>query len=77
VLRTHVDRLQKQWLPGWMSAFLARVDAGAAVADLSALGVSRERLKRERRDVEDALTAAAGLALGAPGWERVVSERLL
>jgi Wadjet anti plasmid transformation system JetA-like protein len=75
-LRSHVERLQKQPLPAWMNAFLARVDAGAAVADLSALGVSRERLKRERRDVEDALTAAAGLALGASGWERVVSERL-
>jgi hypothetical protein len=76
-VRAHVESLRAQPVPGWMDDFLGRVGAGAGAADLSALGMSRERLKRERRDVEDALTAAAGLACGVNGWERVVSERLL
>lgn len=76
-LGTRIERLRAQTLPAWMDAFLGRVAAAAANADLSPLGASRERFKRERGDVEDALTAAAGLALGVHGWERVVSERLL
>jgi hypothetical protein len=64
-------------LPEWLVDFLARVEDGAARADLSPLGMARERLKRERRDVLDALTAAASLAAGGiSGWERVVSERV-
>lgn len=76
-LRTHAEKLRCQSLPEWMDTFLAQVIAGTADADLSVLGVSRERLKRDWDDVADALTAAAGLALGVHGWERVVSERLL
>lgn len=76
-LRAHAERLRLQSLPEWMDGFLAQVVAGAAGADLSTLGVSRERLKRDWDDVADALTATAGLALGVHGWERVVSERLL
>lgn len=64
-------------LPGWMGGFLARVEDGAFRADLAPLGMARERLKRERGDVLDALTAATAMAAGrVAGWERVVSERL-
>jgi hypothetical protein len=63
-------------LPPWMERFLARLAEGAAGADLAALGMGRERFKRERREVMDALRAAAALAAGAAGWERVVSERI-
>ena len=38
--------------------------AGSAAADLAPLGLQRERFKRERRDVLDALTAAAAIARG-------------
>ena len=62
--------------PEWMTAYLGAVVARLASADLSPLGVQRERFKRERRDVLDALTAAAALARGLAGWERVVSERI-
>ena len=51
---------------------------GVREADLRALGMSRDRFKRQWRDLLPALTAAAGLAGGiAPAWERLVSERLL
>jgi len=50
--------------------------SGIARADVSALGLQRERFKRERGDVRDALTAAVALAPGASGWERVISERI-
>jgi hypothetical protein len=63
--------------PDWMASFLARVEEGAAAADLSALGMARDRFKRERLDVQDALTACQALANGdSKGWERMVSERL-
>jgi hypothetical protein len=65
-------------MPEWMDRFLESVEERAANADLSPLGMQRERFKREWRDTVDALTAAAALARGisGSGWERVVSERL-
>jgi hypothetical protein len=64
-------------LPGWMHAFLARVEDGALRADLEPLGMARERFKRERGEVVDALAAVTAMAAGrVAGWERVVSERL-
>lgn len=75
-LTAHLRRLRAQPSPPWMDAFLARVEAGGAAADLSPVGMQRDRFKREQREILDALTAAAALAAGASGWERVVSERL-
>ena len=76
ILRAHAHALRTSARPDWMNRFLASVEEGAAAADLFALGMARERFKRERHDVLDALTAAAALATGgASGWERVVSER--
>ncbi len=63
-------------LPIWMSSFLERLARGARKADLSILGMSRGRLKRERAEILDALAACAALARGVSGWERVVSERI-
>lgn len=62
--------------PEWMTVYLCDLDARLAAADLSSIGVRRDRFKREWRDVLDALTAAAALARGLAGWERVVSERI-
>jgi hypothetical protein len=76
LLAAAADRLRHTDPPEWMGAFLARAAAGARSADLSCVGVSRERLKREREEILDALSAAAALACGASGWERVVSERI-
>jgi len=75
-LAAHARALRTPALADWMDGFLARVEDGAARADLSALGMARDRLKRERRDVLDALRAAVALAGSVTGWERVVSERL-
>jgi hypothetical protein len=76
-LQAHAQELRTPARPGWMDGFLARVAEGGAAADLSVLGMARDRLKRERDEVLDALSAAAALAAGeAAGWERVVSERL-
>jgi hypothetical protein len=72
----HALELQQAALPAWFSAFLDEVRRGAENADLSVLGMQRERFKREWRELLPALTAAAALAAGASGWERVVSERL-
>ena len=64
-------------VPPWMLAFLESLVAGARRADLSSIGMKRERFKREWPSVVKALTAAAALATGiAPGWERMVSERI-
>ncbi len=62
--------------PPWLDELLQQVEGGAARADLSVLGISRERFKRDAADVVDALRAAVGLWRGLQGWERVVSERL-
>jgi Uncharacterized protein conserved in bacteria C-term(DUF2220) len=75
-LATLVTALCAEPGPEWMAAYLGDLAARLASADLSPLGVQRERFKRERRDVRDALTAAAALARGLAGWERVVSERI-
>ena len=62
----------------WMQRYLQALARDAPGADLRRLGMSRERFKRQWRDMLTALQAAAGLALGiAPAWERLVSERLL
>ncbi len=74
----HAMRLATQMGPMWMGAFLERLAAGARDAELSVLGMHRERFKREWRGLLPALTASAALAKGiTPAWERVVSERLL
>ena len=75
-LATLVESLRAAPAPEWMAAYLDRVASGIARADVSALGLQRERFKRERGDVRDALTAAVALAPGASGWERVISERI-
>jgi hypothetical protein len=63
--------------PVWMREFLERLRADLEEADPSILGMKRERLKREWRNIQPALTAAVALARGiTPAWERVVSERL-
>ena len=62
----------------WMQEHLQALARGAREADLRTLGMSRDRFKRQWRDLLPALTAAAGLAGGiAPAWERLISERLL
>lgn len=75
-LATLVTALCAEPGPEWLAAYLGDLAARLASADLLPLGVQRERFKRERRDVQDALTAAAALARGLAGWERVVSERM-
>ena len=76
-LAAHVRALRSDAGPDWLGRFLARVEEGATKADLSALGTTRDRFKRERRDVLAALTACSALARGTlGGWQRVVSERL-
>jgi hypothetical protein len=76
-LAAQARALQSSTGAAWMNQFLARVEDGATAADLSVLGMARERFKRERHDLIDALRAAAHLATGeASGWQRVVSERL-
>lgn len=74
----HANELAGDRCPPWMTTFLERLAAGARSADLSVIGMQRERFKREWREVLPALTASAALARGiSPAWERVVSERLL
>jgi hypothetical protein len=61
-----------------MQEHLRAIARGTRKADLRTLGMSRDRFKRQWRDLLPALTAAAGLAGGiAPAWERLISERLL
>jgi hypothetical protein len=59
-----------------MEAYLEQLAAAIDRVDISPLGISRDRLKRESSDVLDALSAAAALSCGSSGWERVVSERM-
>lgn len=74
----HAVKLAEQPCIVWMRAYLEGLALGARDADVNGVGMSRERLKREWRDLLPALTAATGLARGvAQAWERVVSERLL
>ncbi len=76
MLQTRARALRAPQLPAWMNQFLERVEAGSIHADLSALGIARDRFKREHHDVLDGLRAAVALAGGASGWERIVSERV-
>jgi Wadjet anti plasmid transformation system JetA-like protein len=71
-----VRSLADPTLPPWMQAFLARLKAGGGdPVNLPVLGMRREHFKREWRQLVSALTAAAALARGVSGWERVVSEK--
>ena len=63
-------------LPVWMRLYLEGVVADLGKGNLSLLGMSRERFKREQAEVLDSLAAAVALARGVSGWERVVSERI-
>src|SRR3989449_2853650 len=73
----HAARLQAEAGVAWMRSFLETVATSARTADLSLIGMSRQRFKHEWRDLIPALTAAVALAAGVtPAWERVVSERL-
>ena len=73
----HAMRLANERTPPWMRMYLEELAAGLRRADASRLGMSRDRFKREWRDVLYALTAATALANGiTPAWERVASERL-
>lgn len=62
--------------PAWMLTFLDLIVAGMERSDPGCVGASRERLKRERHELHDALTAAVALARGKAGWERMVSAEL-
>jgi hypothetical protein len=55
-------RLASENTPSWMQMFLEGLAEGARKADLSKLGMSRERFKREWRDLVFALTASTVLA---------------
>lgn len=73
---SRLKTLRSATLPDWMDRFFDQVENGARQADFSLLGMRRERFKRERQEIEDALFAAAALSQGIQGWERTVSERL-
>lgn len=60
----------------WMQDFLKKVIHGASIADLSILGMQRERFKKNLREALDALAAATALSEGVDMWERMLSERL-
>ncbi len=72
---THADRL-RDGAPAWMAAYLEAVARRLERGDLTPLGMQVERFKRDWRDLLQAMTAAARLAAGVSGWERVVSETL-
>lgn len=72
----HAQDLARE-APPWMQDFLEKFVEGARKAQLSTIGMGRERFKREWRNVLAALTAATALARGvSPNWERVISERI-
>lgn len=74
----HATRLAGETSQTWMTAFLDKLVVGTRNADLSIIGMQRERFKREWRDLVPALTTAVALSRGiTPSWERIVSERLL
>lgn len=74
----HALALAAQPGSDWMKTYLEALASATREADVDRLGMTRERFKREWRDLLLALTAAAGLARGiSPAWERVVSQRLL
>lgn len=75
-LAAHARSLSASTRSEWMRAFLTHLGHELPGGDVSRVCAERERLKHEREDVRDALTAAVALDGGAQGWERVVSERL-
>lgn len=77
-IERHATTLATRPSANWMQPFLEAVARTLQEADPASIGMSRERFKRDWRDLLPALTAATGLAGGiTPAWERVVSERLL
>jgi len=73
----HALDLAQGEVPSWLREFLETLAAGARAADLSSVGMKRERFKKEWRGLVKALSAAAALATGiAPAWERIASERI-
>lgn len=60
----------------WFSAELEEVANAADRGELLIPKVKGERFKRDEQEILDALTAAAALAAGVQGMERVVSERI-
>ena len=73
----HAATLAGEPQPAWMRTFLIELADAFRRADPSLLGLSRARLKRERRTLVPALTAAVALSREPPPvWERVISERL-
>jgi hypothetical protein len=76
-LAQHAVTLAMDPQPTWMRTFLESLAGSLRQADPSMLGLSRIRLKRERRSLVPALTAAVALSCEpTPAWERVISERL-
>jgi hypothetical protein len=76
-LAQHAVTLAIEPQPAWMRTFLENLAGSLRQADPSMLGLSRTRLKVERRSLVPALTAAVALSREpAPAWERVISERL-
>src|SRR5208337_4332856 len=75
-LESRAHALLSPDLPVWMRLYLEGVVADLGKGNLSLLGMSRERFKREQAEVLDSLAAAVALARGVSGWERVVSERI-
>ena len=75
-VRQQIARLAPSPMAAWFRELLERADAGLANADPGALGMSRERFKRDSVDVADALAAAAAISDGLDAWERTLSERL-
>jgi hypothetical protein len=72
----HAQDLAKE-APLWMRDFLEKLIEQTQKAQLSIIGMGRERFKREWKQVIAALTAATALARGvSPNWERVISERV-
>lgn len=63
--------------PEWFAGFARRLARSVRDADTRVVGYSRERFKRDVREIADAFEAAARLASGEmQGWERVISERI-
>lgn len=58
----------------WARTYLTLVDNALSDANPKPLGMSRERFKRDHRDVIDALRALCAISLGVDVWERMLSE---
>lgn len=64
-------------LPAWWVAYETRLAEALATPAPSGIGIAAERLIDEWSTWLDGVRAARGIAAGASGYERVVSERLL